>query len=62
MSKTEAFLIILAILLFIGLPIASGRASAAPESLEPTAIAVWLSRIIQYWIDLVKEFIKQLRL
>jgi len=62
MSKAGAFITIIAVLLFFGLPIISGRAAVAPNSLEPTAIAVWLSRIIQYWIDLFEEFIRQLRL
>jgi hypothetical protein len=62
MPKTRVFLIIIAALLFFGLPILSGRAAVTPDSLEPAAIAAWLSHIIQYWIDLAKEFTKQLRL
>jgi len=61
MSKTGLFIILIAILL-LALPVLSGRATAVPKSLEPTAIAVWLSHIVQYWIDLVKEFIRQVRL
>jgi hypothetical protein len=61
MFKTGLFIILVATLL-LALPVLSGRATAMPNSLEPTAIAIWLSHIIQYWIDLVKELIIQVKL
>jgi hypothetical protein len=60
MSKT--FLLIIIVAIIFTLPILSGKAAAIPKSLEPTLLAEWLSRIANYWIDLAKEFIKQLKL
>lgn len=44
------------------LPIISGRVSPLPESLNPSALGRWLGEIISYWIELIKAFLKQIRI
>jgi len=58
----RVIIFVLLFLIFVGLPYISGYARPLPESLDPHALADWLAKIIQYWIDLIKHLLGKIKI
>ncbi|MEM2703912.1 MAG: hypothetical protein QXR45_12215 [Candidatus Bathyarchaeia archaeon] len=61
-THNRVIIFVLLFLIFVGLPYISGCAQPLPKSLSPHSLADWLAKIIQYWIDLIKHLLMQIKI
>lgn len=58
----KIIILVLLLFIFVGLPCISEYAPPLPKSLDPHVLAYWLAKIIQYWIDLIKHLLIQIKI